>query len=138
MAENKRYRNIAQLNERISLLRKKSKEDEKSIRDAVHDIRNDLRPGNLIKNGLTSLLKEKESGKNALNTAAGILLDFLLTRYLGKKSGSALSGIIRDAGLTEAAAGKADQLIETGTEIIRQVFGRRRKENREEHSEQEE
>lgn len=131
MAGPKQYKNISQLEDSISRLRKKSREEERQIREAVKEIRNDLQPAQILKNGFLSLTGSREKKHGLIRAGAVILISFLIKKYLPLKSGSPGSRLIKagiDAGLAHVGADTAGNLQELGTSLIRQIFGKHRQE----------
>ena len=122
-----RYKNISQLNDSIVRLREKSKDQEKQMRYILRDIREDLKPANLLRNSISSLAGDRELRNSALQTIAGLLITFLANKYLGGKKTS------KGASLIQSVMENED-LRNWGSSMISNIFRGNKKKDRAENS----
>lgn len=136
----RRYKNISLLNDRIARLREKSAQQEYGIRNTLKEIRDDLRPVNIIRNSLNSITRNRESRNTLLKTAAGFVIGILLKKYLGGKKNDKGANPIKEGlreGLVSAVVNNADRLKDIGSAILEQVLNGGGNKQNEESGEQE-
>jgi hypothetical protein len=76
----------SELQNHISLMNKRSRLLEESISGKVHNIREGLKPVNLIKNTFSSLGSGIKTKKNLVNATVGVGLGFLAYRMIAGKT----------------------------------------------------
>lgn len=140
MAGPRQYKNISLLNDRIARLREKSTQQEHGIRNTLKEIREDLRPVNIIKNSLNSITRDRKTRNTFLKTAAGFFIGILLKKYLGGKKETQGTNPVKEGlreGLVNAVVNNADRLKDIGSAILEQVLSGSGKKQNPEPDEQE-
>lgn len=81
-----RISTLSELQNHISLMNKRSRVLEDSMAGRFHDIKEGLKPSNLIRNTFSSFKPGSKSRKNMVNTTMGLGLGYLAYRMIAGKT----------------------------------------------------
>ena len=118
--------NARELDQAIEELKRKSERQKIEMHDALHEVANSLKPSNLLKNGMRSVLRG-EGKTDILNALIGIGSGVLGRKLLiGKSSGIVKKtlGKVVQWGMAGVISKNADKIKEKAGEIIDKIFKR--------------
>ncbi len=131
----KQLRTIDDLRLEQQRLRKRKQELEGLLQEDFALIREDLKPGNIIRNSLNSISNfDGLKGNDVINTAVTMSLNFLVTKVLMRKSGILkqliATFLLRKYGV-EFVDKNSDDIVDFIKNIITKFSNRKRSRNRE-------
>jgi hypothetical protein len=113
----------------ILALEIKKIEQGKMIKEQLNDIKENLRPANLIRNSFVELVSSNKVVSNLLVTLAGVSAGYISRRMIGGKGKSPfrkIAGNLINMGVTVMMARKPNLLSTIGKTVLGRVFSKRR------------
>ena len=124
----KRIKSRRDLQDLILVLEEAKVQQEYAIGDHWEDVKENYRPGNLMRRGFANLIAEGKSNPNFIVSALGLGLGFLLRRLiLGKSPNTArkLAGTAVQVGLSSFLAKKSSK--NGAVNFLKKVFAKKKK-----------